>query len=230
MRRILTTLKEKWPEYILEIVVLIIGIYGAFELDSLKEESDSRQQYQAILINIKADLQNDIQEIDSAMIAFDQQIKILEKVVRAQVSKEELVQPKYLLAMLGYKDVSIDHRGIDLLNNFVGQHTEMNIELSNKLAYFYNNNLNEISIDIQGPEKSLVELYYIIKKEDWYLQFRLNQPKGLTLFAEYAFENQSFRKDVSYFLDTFRIYLTELQEYRNESGVMLKEIDNFLTK
>jgi hypothetical protein len=32
MKRILSTLKEKWPEYFFEILVLIIGIWGAFEL------------------------------------------------------------------------------------------------------------------------------------------------------------------------------------------------------
>ena len=44
MKRIFNTLKEKWPEYILEILVLIIGIYGAFALDNWNNEREERRK------------------------------------------------------------------------------------------------------------------------------------------------------------------------------------------
>jgi hypothetical protein len=43
MKRIFTTLKEKWPEYFLEILVLIIGIYGAFELANYGETKNRKK-------------------------------------------------------------------------------------------------------------------------------------------------------------------------------------------
>ncbi len=36
MKRILHLLKEKWPEYLIEILVLIIGIWAAFELSNYR--------------------------------------------------------------------------------------------------------------------------------------------------------------------------------------------------
>jgi len=38
MKRILSTLKEKRPEYFFEILVLIIGIYEAFELSNYGDD------------------------------------------------------------------------------------------------------------------------------------------------------------------------------------------------
>lgn len=58
MKRILTTFKEKWPEYLLEILVLIIGIYGAFALESWNEERKERNEERITLQQLLEDLVN----------------------------------------------------------------------------------------------------------------------------------------------------------------------------
>jgi len=60
MKRILSTLKEKWPEYLLEILVLIIGIYGAFGLENWKENLKVRNEFEVQICLLLEELDQDI--------------------------------------------------------------------------------------------------------------------------------------------------------------------------
>ncbi|MEQ8241203.1 MAG: hypothetical protein RIA69_18455 [Cyclobacteriaceae bacterium] len=60
MKRILTTLSEKWPEYLLEILVLIIGIYGAFAVDNWNERRKEKATVQMLMKELVENLEYDI--------------------------------------------------------------------------------------------------------------------------------------------------------------------------
>lgn len=65
MKRILSTFAQKWPEYLLEVLVLIVGIYGAFMLDNWNENRLSRVEEQEILRNLKTDFEGTIREFEA---------------------------------------------------------------------------------------------------------------------------------------------------------------------
>ncbi|QSE98859.1 DUF6090 family protein [Fulvivirga lutea] len=71
MKRILSTLSQKWPEYLLEILVLIIGIYGAFALDEWKEERNDSETQTEILIEIRNNLIEDLDAIQDDLMHMD---------------------------------------------------------------------------------------------------------------------------------------------------------------
>lgn len=64
MKRVLTILKEKWPEYILEILVITIGIYGAFELANYGENRTRKRAEIEILKGCKTELMADLVDIN----------------------------------------------------------------------------------------------------------------------------------------------------------------------
>lgn len=64
MKRILTTLSQKWPEYLLEILVLIIGIYGAFMVDNWNTKRIENAIENNLLRSFKVELEADLADIE----------------------------------------------------------------------------------------------------------------------------------------------------------------------
>ena len=64
MKRIFTTLKEKWPEYILEILVITIGILGAYSLNSWNEQRKLRQDERKIISQLIDEYEANLQQLD----------------------------------------------------------------------------------------------------------------------------------------------------------------------
>ena len=59
MKRILNTLSQKWPEYLLEILVLIIGIYGAFAVENWNESRKEKEKEKIALTQLVVELRQD---------------------------------------------------------------------------------------------------------------------------------------------------------------------------
>ena len=72
MKRILSTLSQKWPEYLLEILVIVIGIYGAFALEEWNENSKNRRYKQLMVQNIEKEFEINSIQLNN-ILAYDRQ-------------------------------------------------------------------------------------------------------------------------------------------------------------
>ncbi len=68
MRRLFATFFEKWPEYILEILVITIGIFGAFLLSSWNEGRTSLKQQEVYLNHILSNLTDDKEQLKELLV------------------------------------------------------------------------------------------------------------------------------------------------------------------
>lgn len=81
MKRILTTLAQKWPEYLLEMIVITAGILGAFALNNWNENRKELDAEKNLLSNIVEDLRTDSLSIQNSLAQFGSQKKALDRLL-----------------------------------------------------------------------------------------------------------------------------------------------------
>lgn len=145
MKRILTTLKEKWPEYLLEILVITIGILGAFALNNWKEEqseSKSLDYYlESLLTNLEADSVRMIYYID-----------LLEQTAKHTDSALQKIH-----GLINYDESRFDQHLMSLLSTFdyrQNSATFDNLVNSDKIDLI-DNDLKKLLFSYYAPGKSI---------------------------------------------------------------------------
>jgi len=64
-------LANRWPEYILEIIVVIIGITISFTIDNMQNEASDRSLEKMYLARLKEDISSDVEGLQSVILRTD---------------------------------------------------------------------------------------------------------------------------------------------------------------
>lgn len=138
MKRILTTLSQKWPEYLLEILVITIGILGAFMLNTWNEnrklQNTAEVHKQVLIQDMKADFV-DLKELNDQMeaninscIRLFRQFKTLDPI--------DSNTSNYIVVLILEYNFSPNKTGFNALDNSGGL-TLFENELQQKVREYY---------------------------------------------------------------------------------------------
>ncbi len=83
MKRILTTFSQKWPEFFLEILVIVVGVFGAYTLNDWGTRRARNEAEREILTEIKGNLQLDLIDLKGNQTAHSDGLKFLDSLENA---------------------------------------------------------------------------------------------------------------------------------------------------
>jgi len=138
MKKILKTLKLKWAEYLLEMVVIIFGILCAFGLNNWNESRKERIKQVELLIELKENL---IEDINVFKTYIDVQEDFIERITRAMSLLESDVVDEdslsyYLKGISHFEDYQINSAAFETLKNS-GFERIKSKKLKKSLARYY---------------------------------------------------------------------------------------------
>lgn len=136
MKRIFTTVASKWPEYLLEVLVITIGILGAFALNNWNEDKKGQREEAALLSNIRTDLikaQNEIDDLNS----YRKRILDATHVFYALIRKDQTLPPRQIDSLFAELYIAPTYNSqtgtINALFNSGKITTITNLEIRNEL-------------------------------------------------------------------------------------------------
>ncbi|MFD2200541.1 hypothetical protein [Shivajiella indica] len=158
MKRILYLLKEKWPEYLIEILVLIIGIYGAFELSNYGENNSRKRAELEILKGCKTELTTDLAEIKLNMDELgksERALNLIIEVLENNGSYHDSLAYHFNYTLLPMHFVhstssfeTAKSRGLDIISN---------ADIRNKLIAVYD---SQYDFFLKAEQEELAEVEY----------------------------------------------------------------------
>ena len=110
MKKILETLKRKWTEYLLEIIVIVVGILGAYSLNNWNELRKLRAESVYIINELQAEFDRNLEELNrvktinsNVLLQFDSLLDIIHLL---EFPGDEDKLSEYLLDNTAYRIVS----------------------------------------------------------------------------------------------------------------------------
>ncbi len=159
MKRLLTTLSEKWPEYLIEAIVIIASILGAYALDNWNENRTSKSKQKIYIKHIQSNLQDDKLQLEQLLVIAtdirDRTETLIENYKTGQLDIELATGSAGIIAL--EKNFNGNRSGIDALLNS-GHLDLLPTELGLGLQQYYE--LSENIIKRESMSNSFITDFY----------------------------------------------------------------------
>jgi hypothetical protein len=209
-----------------EIILVVIGILIALQINIWNEERKQKEELKAIYEIIISDLEKDIAEVDQFIIYYEEKRKLaFDTLMRSTPTQEQWdANPLYHNVFNGYEDIAINTRGYELFKG-LSTSTMLEDELASSLADFYNDHLIEIKVAQDELGEDLTDNWRHFKKLDWLLGFLLGKSDGL---YTYVAANPDAKRRIASYARLYSVYISELERFKKDAEQLTQEVESHL--
>lgn len=220
----------KYLKYALgEIVLVVIGILIALQINNWNEQQQKEQELLAIYLIVQDDLKKDIQQISNLLESKKSMDSVFDKVFDGKMTKEDYIGCTPCVKLIfGFQELAVEQRGANLLNNFANNVDTAKDSLQIEINQFYTNAQKWFTGDDAIRQRSLTEnIFYWESNYDWYADYALD--RDYSGFIDYALTDKDYINRVAtFYLLQYQIYVPTLEYYRKKAKNIVSKIDDKL--
>ncbi len=212
-----------------EIVLVVIGILIALQINNWNEERKEKESLNAIYNLLISDLESDLKNIPEILKYNNNKAPLLKHIIRGNLSRNDYSSnDRYYNLIGGSEDFSLKTKGYEQLRNFNGSDFSSN-EVQIKINDFYEKyntrleDLNELALEDLKSNYDYWKENFI-----WYPDYLIG--KESSGFVNYSIENMDYKNRVAnyFFLNCGLISeaLEEIEVEANKILSLIKERNN----
>tara|TARA_R110002072_G_scaffold109335_9_gene236650 strand:- start:10321 stop:11034 length:714 start_codon:yes stop_codon:yes gene_type:complete len=209
-----------------EILLVVLGILIAVYLNNWNEERKEAKELENILSIIKDDLENDIKEAKEVIQFEEGKNNLYQRFFDEDlIAKDYKENIRYRRLIFGFKEISFNKRGFELLNNYKNSLEISNDVLITLILELYSDRIEEVHADDALRNLDFEINYKYWKNQDWWSNYIREEIDDK--FIDYALTSQDYKNRVaSWHFITFKAFIPELEDFIKEAEKIHSLIEN----
>ena len=225
--------ENKFSKYLLyaigEIVLVVIGILIALQINNWNEQRKEKQELLNIYGIVLEDLKNDIDEVTEILNIKKEEEPYFIKILDGKLTEKDYQEcPDCKDLIFGYPDWAVDERGVSLLKSQAFDLSKSKDSLQIKITQFYTKYIEEFEGDdiLRSNDLQKNKLDWE-KNYTWYANFI--RGKNYEEFIQYTLTDQDYKnKTASFYLLHYLIYTPLLESFIYDAKALIKDINKRL--